>query len=169
MFTDWAVKVGDHLALIDSGTGGHPIYGQGNGKLLQSMVAAGLEPKAIKTILLTHPHGDHIYGLMRRCFPTPRSLFPPRNCNGGHVRGSNRSISDRRAKAALSAFRPRLPRGKTSGPLTVNHNFCLACASFGRPDIVPHVTYLIASGGKQFLISSDVAVLALQISTNPEW
>ena len=32
-----------------------------------------------------------------------------------------------------------------------------------------HVTYLIASGSKQLLVSSDVSVLALQISTNPEW
>ena len=52
----------------------------------------------------------------------------------------------------------------------------------GQPELLPgvhvvpapghspgHVTYLIASGGKQFLISSDVSVLALQISTNPEW
>jgi hypothetical protein len=31
------------------------------------------------------------------------------------------------------------------------------------------VTYLIASGGKQLLVSSDVSVLALQISTNPDW
>src|SRR5262245_25891362 len=64
MFTAWAVKSGDRLALIDSGTGGHPIYGEGNGKLSQSMMAAGLDPKAVKTILLTHLHGDHVYGLM---------------------------------------------------------------------------------------------------------
>jgi glyoxylase-like metal-dependent hydrolase (beta-lactamase superfamily II) len=32
-----------------------------------------------------------------------------------------------------------------------------------------HVTYLVTSGGKQFLVSADVSVLALQISTKPEW
>jgi hypothetical protein len=48
VFTAMAVKVGNQLALIDSGTGGHPIYGEGNGKLLQSMAAAGLDPKAVK-------------------------------------------------------------------------------------------------------------------------
>ena len=74
MFTAWAVKLGDQLALIDSGTGGHPIYGQGNGKLLQSMAAAGLDPKAVKTILLTHLHGDHIYGLMNH--ETNAQVFP---------------------------------------------------------------------------------------------
>jgi len=48
MFGAWAVKSGDRLALIDSGTGGHPIYGQGNGRLSQSMVAAGLDPRPSK-------------------------------------------------------------------------------------------------------------------------
>jgi ribonuclease BN (tRNA processing enzyme) len=28
------------------------------------MTAAGLDPKAVKTILISHLHGDHIYGLM---------------------------------------------------------------------------------------------------------
>jgi glyoxylase-like metal-dependent hydrolase (beta-lactamase superfamily II) len=52
----------------------------------------------------------------------------------------------------------------------------------GEPELLPgvhairapghspgHVTYLITSGDKQFLISADVSVLALRISTNPEW
>jgi hypothetical protein len=46
MFSAWAVKSGDRLALIDSGTGGHPIYGQGNERLSQSMVAADSTPTA---------------------------------------------------------------------------------------------------------------------------
>jgi glyoxylase-like metal-dependent hydrolase (beta-lactamase superfamily II) len=63
-YSAWAIKVGDQLALVDSGTGGHPVYGQGNGQLRQSMAGAGLDPKSVKTILMTHLHGDHIYGLM---------------------------------------------------------------------------------------------------------
>jgi glyoxylase-like metal-dependent hydrolase (beta-lactamase superfamily II) len=33
-------------------------------RLFESMAAAGLDPKAVKTILISHLHGDHIYGLM---------------------------------------------------------------------------------------------------------
>jgi len=61
-FIVMALKLRDQVVLIDSGTGGHPIYGQGNGRLFESMAAAGVDPKAIKTILISHLHGDHIYG-----------------------------------------------------------------------------------------------------------
>ena len=63
-FIVMALKLRDQVVLINSGTGGHPIYGEGNGRLFESMAAAGLDPKAVKTILISHLHGDHIYGLM---------------------------------------------------------------------------------------------------------
>src|SRR4051794_13972532 len=44
-FNVMAVKLRNQLVLIDSGTGNHPVYGQGNGRLLESMAAAGLDPK----------------------------------------------------------------------------------------------------------------------------
>src|SRR5215831_12121141 len=83
-FIVMALKLRDQVVLIDSGTGGHPIYGNGNGRLFASMAAAGLDPKAVKTILISHLHGDHIYGLMnnetmRRSSRMPRSWCPPRN------------------------------------------------------------------------------------------
>jgi hypothetical protein len=43
-FIVMALKLRDQVVLIDSGTGGHPIYGQGNGRLFESMAAAGLDP-----------------------------------------------------------------------------------------------------------------------------
>ena len=48
-FIVMALKLRDQVVLIDSGTGGHPIYGEGNGRLFESMAAAGLDPKAVKT------------------------------------------------------------------------------------------------------------------------
>jgi hypothetical protein len=51
-FIVMALKLRDRVVLIDSGTGGHPIYGEGNGRLFESMAAAGLDPKAVKTILI---------------------------------------------------------------------------------------------------------------------
>ena len=48
-----ALKLRDQVVLIDSGTGGHPVYGEGNGRLFESMVAAGLAPEHPAT--LGHP------------------------------------------------------------------------------------------------------------------
>ena len=60
-FIVMALKLRDQVVLIDSGTGGHPIYGEGNGRLFASMAAAGLDPKAVKTIShLPSPRRPHL-------------------------------------------------------------------------------------------------------------
>src|SRR4051794_4741330 len=41
MFSAWAVKSGDRLALIDTGTGGHPVFCPGEGRRSQSTVGGG--------------------------------------------------------------------------------------------------------------------------------
>src|SRR5262249_56287328 len=59
-FTVIAVNTGGRLVLIDSGTGGGQAGGPKAGILAQSMAAAGLDPKAVKTIVISHFHRDHI-------------------------------------------------------------------------------------------------------------
>jgi hypothetical protein len=140
-FIVMALKLRDQVVLIDSGTGGHPIYGEGNGRLFESMAAAGLDPKAVRTILISHLHGDHIYGLMNnesdaQVFPDADIVVPAAELKWWtRPGGSSRSISDRRAKASPSEFRPRWRLGKTSGPLRENQNSCPVCTPFRRPAI----------------------------------
>ena len=60
-FNTIVVNTGKNLVLIDSGFGdnGPPT---GN-NLLNNMSAAGIDPKNIDTILVSHFHGDHISGI----------------------------------------------------------------------------------------------------------
>jgi glyoxylase-like metal-dependent hydrolase (beta-lactamase superfamily II) len=73
-FTVLAVKTGGRLVLIDSGTGGGQIGGPKAGLMAQSMAAAGLDPKDVKTIVMSHFHFDHILGLMAK--ETNAQVFP---------------------------------------------------------------------------------------------
>src|SRR6266498_3436942 len=73
-FTVLAVKTGGRLVLLDSGTGGGQAGGPKAGLLAQSMAAAGLDPKDVKTIIVSHFHGDHIFGLMAK--DTNAQMFP---------------------------------------------------------------------------------------------
>ncbi len=73
-FTTLAVRTGGQLVLIDTGTGSGQTGGPKAGILLQSMAAAGLDPKDVKTILVSHFHGDHIFGLMAK--DTNAQTFP---------------------------------------------------------------------------------------------
>lgn len=62
------VRTPHNLALID--TGGGAI---GEARLLESLRAAGVEPAAIDTVILTHGHVDHIGGTLT---PDGRIAFP---------------------------------------------------------------------------------------------
>jgi len=56
----YVVQTGDRTILIDSGAGGLNGWG---GRLQVALVAAGIDPLEIDTVLLTHGHPDHIGGL----------------------------------------------------------------------------------------------------------
>ena len=55
------VNTGRNLVLLDSGFGDNGAPTVGN--LVSNMNAAGIDPKNIDTILISHFHGDHINGL----------------------------------------------------------------------------------------------------------
>jgi glyoxylase-like metal-dependent hydrolase (beta-lactamase superfamily II) len=57
----YLIRVGDTLTLIDTGCGRR--FGATAGKLLDNLAAAGATPDAIDTLLLTHLHSDHVFGL----------------------------------------------------------------------------------------------------------
>src|SRR4029078_10372333 len=63
-FTVVVIKTGAKTIICDSGTGGqvHPTAG----KLAANMKAAGIDPAKIDTILISHFHPDHIFGLMEK-------------------------------------------------------------------------------------------------------
>ena len=64
-FTITVVKMKGQYVMFDSGTGGQV---QPTAGLMASrnMKAAGIDPAKIKTIIVTHFHPDHIFGLMAK-------------------------------------------------------------------------------------------------------
>ncbi len=76
------INTGSRLVVVDMGTG-EANYQRTNGvagQLLTNMAAAGIDPKAIDTVLISHYHGDHINGLLRAdnslAFPNAEVLVP---------------------------------------------------------------------------------------------
>ena len=71
-FTVVVVKNAGKTILCDSGTGGQLVPTAG--KLMASMKAAGIDPGSVDTILISHMHPDHIFGLMEK--GTNNQVFP---------------------------------------------------------------------------------------------
>jgi len=58
------VNTGDRLVLIDTGTGSAKMFGDRSGRLLTNLRAAGFDPADIDSIVLSHAHPDHCWGLV---------------------------------------------------------------------------------------------------------
>ena len=58
------LNTGDKLVLIDTGSGSQKLMGPNTGKLLANLKAAGIDPKDIDAVALTHAHPDHCWGLV---------------------------------------------------------------------------------------------------------
>lgn len=56
------VKSADRVLLFDTGAGKN--FGPAGGQLMTLFAAAGVEPASVTDIFISHPHGDHIGGLL---------------------------------------------------------------------------------------------------------
>jgi glyoxylase-like metal-dependent hydrolase (beta-lactamase superfamily II) len=170
-FTTLAVRTGGNLVLIDSGTGGQA-GGPKAGVLAQSMQAAGIDPKQVKTIVISHFHGDHIFGLMAKdtnaqTFPDAEIVVP---------------------KAELTWWTqpidniPQPRRGLAQRVQATLANWKNVKIVDGEADVAPgiraipahghtqgHTAHLISSGGQQLLATADATNVAALFVKNPTW
>jgi glyoxylase-like metal-dependent hydrolase (beta-lactamase superfamily II) len=77
-FTALLVNTGSKLVLIDTGTAGQ--VADTAGSMLENLRTAGVDPRAIDTILISHFHPDHIDGIKTKdgakVFPNAEILVP---------------------------------------------------------------------------------------------
>lgn len=68
------VRIGDDYIMIDTG------FQEGRGNTLRRLAALGVDPKEIKSIFITHAHGDHVGGLTdaegKCAFPSAKLYIP---------------------------------------------------------------------------------------------
>ena len=174
-FTATAVRMGGELILIDAGTGGFPIYGPRAGTLLQSMTAAGLDPKAVKTILISHLHGDHIYGLMHggtneQVFPDAEIIVPAAELKWWTAPevdtmdlGPTRKGLSQRIRTTLATWKNVRQAGEQSDLV----RGVRAIPAYGHSP--GQVAHHFSSGDKQLLLTADVSLLPALFAKNPDW
>jgi glyoxylase-like metal-dependent hydrolase (beta-lactamase superfamily II) len=67
------LSLGNINVLVETGVGSFPGFGDNAGKLVDNLLAAGIEPMRIDVILCSHPHPDHVGGL---CQADGQPTFP---------------------------------------------------------------------------------------------
>ena len=144
------------------------------GKLADNMKAAGLDPATVSTVVISHYHPDHISGLWvkdtsAQVFPNAEILMPEVE----YKFWADPALVEKMPEA----FRSHVKRIQATFPTWTNikqYNDGAEVAPGVRAIATPghtpgHMSYLVASGGQQLFIQSDVTGIHQLFVRNPGW
>jgi glyoxylase-like metal-dependent hydrolase (beta-lactamase superfamily II) len=177
--TVFVIKLNDKLVMCDAGGGDqvqafNPQSCFVSGRLMANMKAAGIDPKKIETVLVSHFHPDHIFGLLEKktnapVFPNAEIIVPAAE----YKFWTDPSITGRLPKGR----RPLAHRIQTVIPMWKN-----VLPVEGEDEVVPgihfvsapghtpgHTAFHISSGNEQLMISSDAAYVPALCAKHPGW
>jgi glyoxylase-like metal-dependent hydrolase (beta-lactamase superfamily II) len=171
-FTALVVNTGNKLVLIDTGTGGQ--ISPSAGELRDNLVAAGIDPKAVDAIVISHFHPDHINGIKDKdnalIFPNAEILVPApewafwmgdANLNAAAADMKPTFLNQRRIFADIARQVTHYEPGKEVAPGIV---------TLPAPGHTPgHTVFAIHSGNQSLLVLSDTAQHPAVFARHPNW
>ena len=178
LFTPLAIQAGGKTIVIDTGMGGAALAASkgANGQFVTNLTAAGIDPKSVDMVVISHFHGDHVNGLLTAdgtpAFPNAEVLVPATEWKfwmddgemsrapAGRMQGlfkNNRNIFEAGLKKKVTPYE----WGKEVAP------GLLAVESVGHTP--GHTSYVLSSGSGKVFVQSDVTNNPNLFATNPGW
>jgi len=171
-FTTLIVNTGDKLVLIDTGTGGQ--IAPSAGALRANLAAAGIDPKAVDQIVISHFHPDHINGIKDKdnalIFPNAEVMVPApewaywmddANMNAAAPDLKLTFLNQRRIFADIGKQVTRYEPGRDVSPGIVT-----VAAAGHTPG---HTVFAIHSGDQSLMVLSDTAQHPAVFARHPDW
>jgi glyoxylase-like metal-dependent hydrolase (beta-lactamase superfamily II) len=171
-FTVAVVRNGGKTIMCDSGTGGQ--VQPTAGKLAANMKAAGIDPAKIDTILISHCHPDHIFGLMEK--DTNKPMFPNAELVISDVEykfWTDPAVIDRLPEARKGLARriqATFPTWKNMRQVEGEAEVAPGIRFVSAPGHTPgHRAFHLSSGANELMISNDTAYVPALVAANPGW
>jgi glyoxylase-like metal-dependent hydrolase (beta-lactamase superfamily II) len=171
-FTTLLVNTGTKLILIDTGTGGQITATAGT--FGANLAAAGISPKSIDIILISHFHPDHINGIKtkddERVFPNAEIKVPAAEWNYWMDDGNLSRAPDSTRTYFLNSRRIFKNIAKDVGRFEPDQELAPGVTSIAAPGHTPgHMAFAVASENQSMLVLSDTANHPKLFLRHPEW
>jgi glyoxylase-like metal-dependent hydrolase (beta-lactamase superfamily II) len=171
-FTPVVVNTGSKLVMIDTATGGQ--LPPPSGSYMANLAAAGIDPKSIDAILISHFHPDHINGLRDKDgglvfpnaevhVPAPEWAFWMDDANMNKAPEAARPVwlNVRRVFKDIGDKVVKFEPGKELVP---------GISSMATHGHTPgHASFIVASGNQSMLVLGDVTNNPYLFLRNPDW
>lgn len=171
-FAQTVVKTGGQTILIDAGTGGQ--LAPTAGMTMKHMAAAGVESGSIDTVLISHFHPDHIFGLMAKdtneqIFPSAEIIVPETEYKFWTDAALIDKLPDNRKGLAkrIQATFPSWDNVRQIGGDTEVAPGVHSVSAFGHTP--GHTAFHIASGDAQLMVVGDASNVPALFVANPTW
>jgi glyoxylase-like metal-dependent hydrolase (beta-lactamase superfamily II) len=171
-FTTLIVNTGKKLVLLDTGTGGQ--IAPNAGVLRDNLAAAGIDPKAVDLIVISHFHPDHINGIKDKdnhlvfpnaeiAVPAPEWAFWMDDANMSAAPADLKLTfrNQRRIFADIAKRVTRFQPGAEVAPGII---------TLAAPGHTPgHTVFAIHSGDQSLMVLSDTAQHPAVFARHPDW
>jgi len=173
------VNVNGKLTLCDAGGGGqvqafNPQSVFTSGKMISSMRLAGIDPQRIETIVISHFHPDHIFGLLQArtdapVFPNAEIIVPAAEYNWW----TDPLLIDRLPQARRRLARriqAVIPKWKNVLPVAGEDEVVPGLRFVAAPGhTAGHTAFHLSSGNQQLMIAGDSVYMPALVGRHPGW